>query len=480
MKENILSEIREIKLIQGGMGVGVSNWLLARTNSSLGQLGVVSGVALERVITRRLQEGNEIVKETLLEFPDKELADFVIRNYFIEGGRKNKNLTYKSVSFPFLQVDKEKNITLKPTLEKLLAISVFTEVTLAKKGHNNPVGINLLYKLEWPMMPSLYGALLAGVDAVLIGAGLPTELPHVLDSLSKNEVTTMKAKVGGGKSYQFLFNPLNILPNPPKLKRPPFLAIINGHLAARGVKYADAYIVEGPKGGGHNGPARNKKLTELGEPDFGKKDELDLEAFKDFLSFNAKERREEIQPYWFAGDYAHRLEEALSDGAQGIQVGTPFAFSRESGIPLPEKEKLVQQIMNGEIYVYTDPLASPSGYPFKVMQIDKTLSKKEIYESRKRICNIGHLIDLFEIDGKIITRCPSEPLEHYERKGGKIEDTLGKKCLCNGLMSTIGYGNPNEPPIYTSGKSHEVVKELAIRKGGIYSTKDVVDFILNN
>jgi len=480
VKEDILSEIRDIKLIQGGMGVGVSNWKLARTVSSLDQLGVISGVALERVITRRLQEGDEIVREALLEFPDKELANFVTKNYFIEGGRKNKNLPYKSVPFPFLQIDKEKNITLKPTLEKLIAISVFTEVTLAKKGHDNPVGINLLYKLEWPMMASLYGALLAGVDAVLIGAGLPTTIPGVLDSLSKNEITTMKAKVGDGKDYQFLFNPSDILLNPPKLERPPFLAIINGHLAARGVKHADAYIVEGPKGGGHNGPARNKKLTELGEPDFGEKDDLNLEAFKDFLSFNSKERGKEIQPYWFAGDYAHRLEEALSDGAKRIQVGTPFALSKESGIHLPEKEKIIKKIMNEGIYVYTDPLASPSGYPFKVMQLDETMSNKKVYESRKRICNIGHLIDLFEIDGKVITRCPSEPLKHYERKGGKIENTLGKKCLCNGLMSTIGYGSPNEPPIYTSGKSHEVVKELAIRKGGIYSAKDVIDFILSN
>ena len=92
MKEDILSEIRDIKLIQGGMGVGVSNWKLARTVSSLDQLGVISGVALERVITRRLQEGDEIVREALLEFPDKELANFVTKNYFIEGGRKNKNL----------------------------------------------------------------------------------------------------------------------------------------------------------------------------------------------------------------------------------------------------------------------------------------------------------------------------------------------------------------------------------------------------
>ncbi len=34
-------------VIQGGMGVGVSNWRLARAVSSLGQLGVVSGAGVK-------------------------------------------------------------------------------------------------------------------------------------------------------------------------------------------------------------------------------------------------------------------------------------------------------------------------------------------------------------------------------------------------------------------------------------------------
>ncbi|MGD8321328.1 MAG: hypothetical protein PVJ02_12765, partial [Gemmatimonadota bacterium] len=34
-------------IIQGGMGVGISGWRLARAVSSRGQLGVVSGTALD-------------------------------------------------------------------------------------------------------------------------------------------------------------------------------------------------------------------------------------------------------------------------------------------------------------------------------------------------------------------------------------------------------------------------------------------------
>jgi NAD(P)H-dependent flavin oxidoreductase YrpB (nitropropane dioxygenase family) len=45
-------------IIQGGMGVAISNWRLARTVSQLGQLGVVSGTGIDTVMVRRLQDGD--------------------------------------------------------------------------------------------------------------------------------------------------------------------------------------------------------------------------------------------------------------------------------------------------------------------------------------------------------------------------------------------------------------------------------------
>ncbi len=44
------------EIIQGGMGVGVSSWQLARQVSMNGQLGVVSGTAVAVTFSRRLQE----------------------------------------------------------------------------------------------------------------------------------------------------------------------------------------------------------------------------------------------------------------------------------------------------------------------------------------------------------------------------------------------------------------------------------------
>ncbi len=59
------------KIIQGGMGVGVSNWHLAATVSKRGQLGVVSGTALDHVLAMRLMDGDEggFMRQAMAEFP---------------------------------------------------------------------------------------------------------------------------------------------------------------------------------------------------------------------------------------------------------------------------------------------------------------------------------------------------------------------------------------------------------------------------
>ena len=64
-------------IIQGGMGVGVSNWRLARAVSWLGQLGVVSGTVLDQVFARRLQDGDPggHMRHALDHFPFPEMAE---------------------------------------------------------------------------------------------------------------------------------------------------------------------------------------------------------------------------------------------------------------------------------------------------------------------------------------------------------------------------------------------------------------------
>ena len=67
-------------------------------------------------------------------------------------------------------------------LVELCMVCNFVEVFLAREGHDNPVGINYLEKVQMPHLASIYGAMLAGVGYVLMGAGIPLHIPGVLDA----------------------------------------------------------------------------------------------------------------------------------------------------------------------------------------------------------------------------------------------------------------------------------------------------------
>jgi nitronate monooxygenase len=160
-------------------------------------------------------------------------------------------------------------------------------------------------------------------------------------------------------------------------------------------------------------------------------------------------------------------------------VGTPFAFCRESGI-LPElRSAVVNAARQGEIDVLSDALASPTGFPFKVVQLKGTLSEAAIYESRLRSCDFGYLRNACQrSDGGIGWRCPAERENAYVAKGGKAEEVVGRKCLCAGLAAAVGLGAKGEPYIVTAGQS---VRHLAdyLRAGqDSYSARDVITRIL--
>lgn len=45
------------RVIQGGMGIRISSWQLAREVARQGELGVISGTAIDSVLVRELQMG---------------------------------------------------------------------------------------------------------------------------------------------------------------------------------------------------------------------------------------------------------------------------------------------------------------------------------------------------------------------------------------------------------------------------------------
>ena len=465
------------KIIQGGMGVSVSNWRLAKSVSECGQLGVVSGTMLDTVIARRLQDGDRdgSVRRALAHFPAPEVAARIVEFYFVEGG-KCEEMPYRSVPMHSL-----KSATF---LTDLTVAANFVEVFLAKEGHQGLVGINYLTKIELPTLPSLYGAMLAGVDYVLMGAGIPRSIPGILDRLSQNQPVTLKIDVTGAlpeDKFEKSFDPSPYKNREPALKRPLFLAIVSSStlaqaLAKKASGKVDGFVVEHHTAGGHNAPPRGPlHLSEQGEPIYGPKDEADL---SEFIKLGL--------PFWLAGSCAspESLKAALTAGAQGIQVGTSFAYCQESGITEDIKEQIIAKILDHSAEVFTDPRASASGYPFKVVQLEGSLWEQEEFERRTRICDLGYLRTPSRgANGAVVFRCPAEPVDDYVKKGGAAEETEGRKCLCNGLMSTVGLpqareGGYLEPALVTAGNElSSIVKFLAPNQKS-YSAKQVIAVLL--
>ena len=187
-------------------------------------------------------------------------------------------------------------------------------------------------------------------------------------------------------------------------------------------------------------------------------------------------------PFWLAGSYGRpgKLAEAQALGAAGIQVGTPFAFCEESGVRPDIKRQVLSLSRLGQAQVLTDPLASPTGFPFKLAQIDQTLSEAALYKNRRRICDLGYLRHPYRRpDGSVGYRCPSEPLEHFRRKGGNAEQTVGRKCVCNGLPATVGFGQIRkqsgaELPLVTAGDDLAYLAQFLPPGRDSYSAADVL------
>ncbi len=468
------------KIIQGGMGVGVSNWRLANAVSKLGQLGVVSGTALDSLFVRRLADGDPggHMRRALDAFPFPEMAKRIWEEYYIPGG--------KPAGAPYPLAPMHQRRDLRKVVE-LCIVSNFVEVYLAREGHKNPAGINFLEKVQMPHLPSIYGAMLAGVGYVLMGAGIPLHIPGVLDAFAVHRPADYKLNVTGaeqGQDTAMRFDPSDYVEGPlPVLQRPRFLAIVSSNTLAttmlrRASGRVDGFVIESPTAGGHNAPPRGKlQLNAAGEPVYGERDQV-----------NIAELRALGVPFWLAGGYgnAKSLRAALEQGAAGVQVGTAFAFSEESGLRPDLKNELLAQAVAGAGEVFTDPLASPTGFPFKVAQLEGTSSAFNIYQQRARVCDLGYLREPYaEGDGKIGYRCAAEPVANYVAKGGKVEDTVGRKCLCNALMANIGYQQirkgdlAEEPALVTVGDDLNTVARFLAPGRNSYSAADVVASLLS-
>ncbi len=207
--------LQHIKLIQGGMGVYVSNWRLAKAVAMErpGEVaGTVSGTALDVVYVRLLQLGDPGGHaRRALDALDTQFATDVGRRicdrYFIEGGKAPQAL-FRSAPMQMVRSEDGRTtfaapngeqgpipLRLDETIIELLIATGFAEVWLAKEGHQGKIFINFLNKIELPLIYIMYGAMLAGVDGIIVGAGNPEGLPAICARLANHEAVTRSLAV---------------------------------------------------------------------------------------------------------------------------------------------------------------------------------------------------------------------------------------------------------------------------------------------
>jgi NAD(P)H-dependent flavin oxidoreductase YrpB (nitropropane dioxygenase family) len=312
-----------------------------------------------------------------------------------------------------------------------------------------------------------------------MGAGIPSEIPALLDTLAAGERAELPVDVAGtapGQRYTVALDPRELAGGP--ARRPRFLAIVSsavlaGYLSRSPATRPDGLVVEGPVAGGHSAPPRGRmQLSPDGEPLYGPRDLIDLPKVATTGL-----------PFWLAGGHAtpQALSAARAAGAAGIQAGTAFALCQESGLAPELRRPLLARAADGTLVVRNEPHASPAGFPFKVAQLPGTLSQDDVYHPRPRLCDLGYLRAPYQRpDGTVGYRCPAEPVDEYVRKGGDASETAGRRCLCNGLTATIGLGQHRkegyaEPPLLTLGQDFSFLPGLPPHE---YTAADVVRYLL--
>lgn len=336
-----------LPIVQGGMGVGVSNVALASAVSRLGGLGTLSSACLDRLVGTRL-------------------------------GRK---------------VDSREAAAI--------------EVADAKKG-GHPIAINIMVALVASYGASVMGALDAGADVIVSGAGLPLKLPAIVAEHPHGDRVALVPIVSSARALDLI-----------------------GRRWDKAGRRPDAVILEGPMAGGHLGWKTAAEITDPANR---------LEALLPDVLESARALGG-IPVIVAGGIYTHEdILRALAIGASGVQIGTRFLATVESGAD-PAYKRAVVECTADDIVVATDP-GSPCGLPFR------TLSTAPMYaatlsKSRAARCDKHYLL----MEG----RCPAKELpERYF-------------CICNGLLSSTGLTDTEEPPLYTVGaNAHRIEKLLTV------------------
>lgn len=433
------------RLIQAGMGVRISGYRLANATARLGALGVVSGVGLRHAVVEEIRRGDEEAIEAARRFPVARYVEELLA--FAPGGAWHRR------SVPLDDPDPARAALPR----RLSTIATFIEVQRARAGHAGDVGVNVMWKCALTVLPTIYGAMLAGASALLCGAGVPIEAPEILMRLRSGENLSYSPLMGTGTNVALDVSEDGTAALLSSMTPPHVIPILSNYAFPKrildvwqremgGVR-PSAFVLEDHRAGGHNAPPRNHQS--FGERDdlttyFGKVAELGVPVYV-AGSFPGGGGREDFLAW-------------TSRGAYGIQVGSRFALCEESGLRPDLRDAILARNAEGAGLVETSAAASPTGYPFKVVPLPGTLTEPEVYAARRRVCDKRYLSATTFVTAPDGTQreaytCPAMPEAQFAALGGDPAEAEGKVCLCNALLSTAGFGDEDEAPIVTLGLS---------------------------
>ena len=341
-----------IPIIQGGMGVGVSLHPLASAVEREGGVGVISSAALDRIIGKRIRRRVGIYEAVRIEIAKaKTMSDY---------GR---------------------------------------------------IGINIMCALVKDYEDSVKGALDAGVDFIISGAGLPLGLP----AIQKPKDAALIPIVSSARALKVICERWE------KLKYRP-----------------DAVVLEGPLAGGHLG----FKMDQI-EMESNTLENL-LPPVKDMAM-----KYGDFPVIVAGGIYTYEdIKKFLKMGADGVQMGTRFLATEESSANLAYKNAVVG-CAEGDIIV-VDPEKNPPGSPCRLpFRIIKQSYLWEGSKFRKPLCNKGYVLQKDE--ERKFTKCPAQ------------DDCKKYFCICNGLLASAGH-EEKEFPLWTVGtNAYRVDKIVSVK-----------------
>jgi nitronate monooxygenase len=217
------------------------------------------------------------------------------------------------------------------------------EIRKAKELTKGILGVNIMVAMT-DFSDLVKTALREKIDVIFSGAGLPLDLPGYLKEGMKTKLVPI---VSSGRAAKLIcrkwLSKFDYLP--------------------------DAFVVEGPKAGGHLG----FKAEELDDPKFSLENLLQdvIQAVKDFETKTKKKIPVIAAGGVFTGEDIHKY---LKLGAAGVQMGTRFVATHECDADQAFKQAFVDATKDDVVVI-----KSPVGLPGRAIRndfIDKVISGK--------------------------------------------------------------------------------------------------------